>query len=33
LKAVREIAVATTDLTREQLDAALDPFKMTEPSK
>jgi hypothetical protein len=27
---VREIARETTSLTAEQLDAALDPFKMTE---
>jgi fumarate hydratase class II len=32
-KTVREIALATSGLTKEQLDAALDPFKMTEPSK
>jgi fumarate hydratase class II len=32
-KTVREIAAATSGLTKEQLDAALDPFKMTEPSK
>jgi len=29
---VREVAEAETDLTPEQLDAGLDPFKMTEPS-
>jgi len=32
-KTVREIATAVSGLTKEQLDAALDPFKMTEPSK
>src|SRR5262245_41723035 len=32
-KTVREIATATSGLTKDQLDAALDPFKMTEPSK
>ena len=31
-RTVREVAAATTGLTREQLDAALDPFKMTEPA-
>ena len=31
-KTVREIAEETTDLSAEQLDAGLDPFKMTEPS-
>ncbi len=30
-RTVREIAQETTKLTKEQLDAALDPFKMTEP--
>ena len=30
-RTVREIARETTSLTPEQLDAALDPFKMTEP--
>ena len=30
-RTVREIARETTQLTAEQLDAALDPFKMTEP--
>ena len=30
-KTVREVARETTDLTPEQLDAGLDPFKMTEP--
>ena len=30
-RTVREIARETTSLTAEQLDAALDPFKMTEP--
>jgi fumarate hydratase class II len=30
-KTVREVARETTKLTAEQLDAALDPFKMTEP--
>ena len=30
-RTVREIARETTSLTSEQLDAALDPFKMTEP--
>ena len=31
-RTVREIARETTKLTPEQLDAALDPFKMTEPT-
>jgi len=31
-RTVREIARETTSLTKEQLDAALDPFKMTEPT-
>ncbi len=31
-RTVREVARETTKLTPEQLDAALDPFKMTEPS-
>ena len=31
-KTVREVARETTKLTEEQLTAALDPFKMTEPS-
>jgi fumarate hydratase class II len=31
-KTVREVARETTSLTAEQLDAALDPFKMTEPT-
>jgi len=31
-RTVREVARETTSLTPEQLDAALDPFKMTEPS-
>ena len=31
-RTVREIARETTSLTTEQLDAALDPFKMTEPT-
>jgi fumarate hydratase class II len=30
-RTVREVAEATTDLTAEQLDRALDPFRMTEP--
>ena len=30
-RTVREVAKETTSLTAEQLDAALDPFKMTEP--
>ncbi len=30
-RTVREVAAAMTDLTPEQLDAALDPLKMTEP--
>ena len=30
-KTVREVAEAETDLTPEQLDAGLDPFKMTRP--
>ena len=30
-RTVREVARETTTLTAEQLDAALDPFKMTEP--
>ena len=30
-KTVREVARETTSLTKEQLDAALDPFRMTEP--
>jgi fumarate hydratase class II len=30
-RTVREVARETTSLTAEQLDAALDPFKMTEP--
>jgi fumarate hydratase class II len=30
-RTVREVARETTSLTPEQLDAALDPFKMTEP--
>jgi fumarate hydratase class II len=30
-QSVREVARETTQLTAEQLDAALDPFKMTEP--
>jgi fumarate hydratase class II len=32
-KSVREVAEEVTDLTAEQLDAGLDPFKMTEPSE
>jgi fumarate hydratase, class II len=32
-RTVREVAKETTSLTAEQLDAALDPFKMTAPSK
>jgi fumarate hydratase class II len=32
-KTVREVAAEQTDLTPEQLDAGLDPFKMTEPSE
>jgi fumarate hydratase class II len=31
-RTVREVAAATTGLTTEQLDAALDAFKMTEPA-
>jgi fumarate hydratase class II len=31
-RTVREVARETTKLTPEQLDAALDPFKMTEPT-
>jgi fumarate hydratase class II len=31
-KTVREVAETTTDLTPDQLDEGLDPFKMTEPS-
>ncbi len=31
-RSVREVAQETTSLTGEQLDAALDPFRMTEPS-
>jgi fumarate hydratase class II len=31
-RTVREVARETTNLTPEQLDAALDPFKMTEPT-
>jgi fumarate hydratase class II len=31
-RTVREVARETTSLTPEQLDAALDPFKMTEPA-
>jgi len=31
-RTVREVARETTSLTTEQLDAALDPFKMTEPT-
>ena len=31
-RTVREVAAATTGLTREQLDAALDAIKMTEPA-
>jgi len=31
-RTVREVAAETTTLTAEQLDAALDPFKMTEPT-
>ena len=31
-RTVREVAEETTSLTAEQLDAALDPFKMTEPT-
>jgi fumarate hydratase class II len=31
-KTVREVAARTTDLTPEQLEAALEPLKMTEPS-
>jgi len=31
-RTVREVARETTKLTAEQLDAALDPFKMTEPT-
>ena len=31
-RTVREVAQETTSLTKEQLDAALDPFKMTEPT-
>ena len=30
-KTIREVAEATTPLTKAQLDAALDPVKMTEP--
>ena len=30
-RTVREVAEATTDLTADQLDRALDPFRMTEP--
>ena len=30
-RTVREVAAETTSLTKEQLDAALDPFRMTEP--
>ena len=30
-RTVREVARETTSLTADQLDAALDPFKMTEP--
>jgi len=32
-RTVREVAREVTSLTAEQLDAALDPFKMTEPTK
>jgi fumarate hydratase class II len=32
-KTVREVAEEVTDLSAEQLDAGLDPFKMTEPSE
>ena len=32
-RTVREVAKETTSLTADQLDAALDPFKMTEPMK
>jgi len=32
-KTVREVAEVRTELTKEQLDAGLDPFKMTEPIK
>ena len=31
-KSIREVAEEQTDLTPEQLDAGLDPFKMTEPT-
>ena len=31
-RTVREVARETTSLSEEQLDAALDPFRMTEPS-
>ena len=31
-KSIREVALEQTDLTSDQLDAALDPFKMTEPA-
>jgi aspartate ammonia-lyase len=32
-RTVREVAMEKTDLTKEQLDAGLDPFKMTAPSE
>jgi fumarate hydratase class II len=32
-KTVRELAQARTGLTREQIDRALDPFRMTEPER
>jgi fumarate hydratase class II len=32
-RTVREVARETTSLTPEQLDAALDPFRMTEPTE
>jgi aspartate ammonia-lyase len=31
-KSIREVAQARTNLTPQQLDDALDPFKMTEPT-
>jgi fumarate hydratase class II len=32
-RTVREVARESTSLTAEQLDAALDPFRMTEPTR